>query len=69
MNIDEKIAETNSRIRRSGRTLFFDMQEMLWMITFVDGPPQLVYAYTEEEMRQHKICVFLTRKWEREKKK
>jgi len=46
VNIDEKLAEINSRIRRSGGILFFDMQKLMWMITVVDAAPKPAYQYS-----------------------
>ena len=46
MTIDEKIAETNSRIRISGGILFFDMQKLVWMITVVNAAPKPAYQYS-----------------------
>jgi hypothetical protein len=46
MTIDEKLAETNSRIRRSGGILFFDMQKLMWMITVVNAAPKPAYQYS-----------------------
>jgi len=59
---NEKIAETNSRIRRTGGTLYFDMGTGLWMITVTDAAPVPAYKHTEEYMRQHKIAMAMTRR-------
>ena len=57
MTIDEKLAETNSRIRRSGGILFIDTRTMMWMVTVVNAAPKPAYKHTEEFMRHHKMAM------------
>lgn len=49
MTVEEKIAETNSRIRRSGGIIFFDMQKRMEMVTVVNAAPTPAYKHLKEK--------------------